>query len=125
MAAWTKDELTTIGNAEEVEISSLRRDGTPRKSRTIWVVRVDDSLYVRSVRGRDSDWFRGTRTRREGSIEAGGTRKDVTFEDVGGAPGDRIDAAYREKYRRYAGRILDSTLTPEAKSTTLKLTPRS
>ncbi|TMD28392.1 MAG: DUF2255 family protein, partial [Chloroflexi bacterium] len=37
---------------------------------------------------------------------------------------DDIDAAYRSKYRRYTGRILNSCLTPEARSTTLRLVPR-
>jgi hypothetical protein len=36
-----------------------------------------------------------------------------------------VDDAYRAKYRRYAGRILNSVLTPQARSTTTKLVPRS
>jgi len=38
---------------------------------------------------------------------------------------DEIDAAYRAKYRRYAGSILNSVLTPEARSSTTKIEPRS
>src|SRR5439155_840520 len=38
---------------------------------------------------------------------------------------DEVDAAYRAKYRRYAGSILNSVLTPQARSTTVKLLPRS
>jgi hypothetical protein len=37
---------------------------------------------------------------------------------------EEIDAAYRTKYRRYAS-IVDSIVTPEARSTTIKLVPRS
>jgi hypothetical protein len=37
---------------------------------------------------------------------------------------DQIDAAYRTKYRRYAAGIINSTLTPEARSATIKLVPR-
>jgi hypothetical protein len=125
MTAWTNDELNRIGNAEELEIASLRRDGTLRKSRTIWVVRAGDDLYVRSVNGRASDWFRGTQTRGEGRIEAGGVQKDVGFEEPDNGVGDQIDAVYRSKYRRYAGPILDSTLTPKAREATLRLTPRA
>jgi hypothetical protein len=55
MSPWTNDELKKIGNAEELLIASLRTDGTLRKPRIIWVVRVDDDLYVRSVNGRTSD----------------------------------------------------------------------
>lgn len=55
MTTWTNNELSKIGSAEELEIASLRQDGTLRKSTTIWVVRVRDDLYVRSVKGRGSD----------------------------------------------------------------------
>src|SRR5512144_2083106 len=82
MTGWTSEELNKIGTAEELEIASLRGDGTLRKSRTIWVVRVGDDLYVRSVNGVGSDWFRGVQTRHEGHIQAGGVHKDVTFVDV-------------------------------------------
>ena len=72
MTTWTSDELTRIGTAEELEIASLRRDGTLRKPVTIWVVRLGDDLYVRSVNGRTSAWFRGTQVRHAGHIQAGG-----------------------------------------------------
>jgi hypothetical protein len=35
----------------------------------------------------------------------------------------QIDAAYRDKYRRYAGPILDSVLTPQARAATIELVP--
>ena len=38
---------------------------------------------------------------------------------------DQIDAAYRTKYRRYAKSITDSINSPGARSTTIKLVPRS
>jgi hypothetical protein len=47
VTAWTSDELTRIGEADELEIASLRRDGTLRDPVTIWVVRHGDDLYVR------------------------------------------------------------------------------
>lgn len=126
MTTWTNDELTKIGNAEELEIASLRQDETLRKSRTIWVVRQGNDLYVRSVRGRTSDWFRGTQDRHAGHIEAGGVHKDVTFEDIDSNQDvqNQIDAAYRTKYHRYAKNIVDSTVSQTARSATLKLVPR-
>ena len=124
MTAWTSDELNKIGKAEELEIASLRRDGTLRKP-TIWVVRVGDDLYVRSVYGRGSAWFRGTQVRRESHIRAGGVDKDVAFvEETDPDIIEQIDAAYRTKYRRYAAGIVNSTLSPEARAATLKLVPR-
>ena len=79
MTTWTSDELSKIGTAEELQISSLRRDCTLGKPVTIWVVRHGDDLYVRSSRGRGGSWFRGTQDRHEGRIRAGGVEKDVTF----------------------------------------------
>ena len=125
MNEWTSDELTRIGNAEELEIASVRSDGTRRKPVTIWVARDGDSLSVRSVKGPSSAWFRGTQERHEGRIRAGGIGKDVTFVNAEHAIDDKVDAAYRAKYRRYAGSILNSVLTPQARSTTIKLLPRS
>jgi hypothetical protein len=76
------------------------------------------------VNGRNSGWFRGTQVRHEGRIRAGGVERDVTFVDADPDVGDRIDDAYRTKYRRYAASIVDHTVTPEARSATLKLVPR-
>ena len=124
MTAWTTDELTKIGSAEEVQIASLRRDGTPRKPVTVWVVPHDNSLYVRSVNGRNAAWFRGVQETYEGRIRARGVEKDVTFVDADHTIDEQIDAAYRAKYRRYTGRILNSVLTAQARSTTMQLVPR-
>ncbi|WP_329625458.1 DUF2255 family protein [Streptomyces sp. NBC_01255] len=55
-----------------MEIASPRRDGGLSSPRAIWVVRVADDIYVRSVNGPGSDWFHGTRACREGHVEAGG-----------------------------------------------------
>ena len=123
MNTWTSDELKRIGGAEEVQITSLRPDGTPRKPVTIWAVRDGDNVYVRSVAGPTGAWFRGTQDRHEGRIQAGGVEKDVTFVDDHDV-NDRVDAAYRAKYRRYAGNILNSVLTPQARSATIRLLPR-
>ncbi len=125
MATWTSEELNKIGNAEELQLASLRRDGTLRSPVTIWVVRQGDNLYVRPVNGRSGAWFRGTQVRHEGHIQAGGVAKDVDFvEETDPAINEQIDAAYRAKYRRYTPNIVNSILTLQARSATLKLVPR-
>ena len=124
MTAWTSDELNKIGKAEELQIASIRREGTLRKPVTIWVVRVGDDLYVRPIHGRTSAWFRGVQTRHEGQIRAGGVVKDVTFvEESNPDINEQIDAAYRTKYRRYAASIINSIVSPKARSATIKLVP--
>jgi hypothetical protein len=125
MTAWTSDELNKIGNAEELLIASLRTDGTLRKQVIIWVVRLGDDLYVRSVNGRSSTWFRGVQTRHEGHIWAGGMDKDVTFvEQADPGINQQMDAAYRTKYRRYPSSV-DDINSPTARTATIKLVPHS
>ncbi len=127
MTTWTNDELNKIGKAEELDILSLRKDGTLRQPVTIWVVRVGDDLYVRAYKGRTGPWFRGAQTRHEGRIRSGGVEKDVTFIEPDDDPAlhDRIDAAYRAKYQqRYSARVFDPIVTAAARSATLKLLPR-
>lgn len=127
MTAWTHDELTKLDTTDELHIASRRRDGSLRRPTIIWMARDGDDLYVRSVRGRASDWFRGVQDQHEGHIQAGGVEKDVTFVDVegGSALETAIDAAYRSKYHRYAKSIVDSVLSPQARAATVKLVPRS
>jgi hypothetical protein len=122
---WTSDELGSIEAAQELEIAPRRGDGTLRKPLPIWVVRADDDIYVRAAYGPETGWHRVARRSREGRIRAGGVEKDVTIEDADGAVNDRVDAAYRSKYRRYAGSIVDGITNAQARSTTLRLVPRS
>ena len=124
MSAWTSGELERIASADELEIAAVRRDGTLRKPVTVWVVRLGDDLYVRSVKGPTGGWFRGTQARHEGRIQAGGVDRDVTFVEADTALSDEVDRAYRTKYRRYAANIVNSVLTPGARSATLRVVPR-
>jgi hypothetical protein len=124
MTAWTRDELAKIGAADELELASLRRDGTLRTPVTIWVVRHGDDLYVRSVNGQGAAWYRGALDRHEGAIRAGGVDQDVTFvEATDEVTNDALDAAYRAKYRRYPTYV-SPMVTDEARATTLRLVPR-
>ena len=123
MAGWTSGELSKIGAGDELEISTVRSDGTLRRPVTIWVVRVGDDLYVRSVNGRSATWFRDALDRYEAHIQTGGVDQDVLLVETDDL-NDEIDAAYRAKYRRYAASIVNTTLTPQARAATLKLTPR-
>jgi hypothetical protein len=124
MTQWKGDQLDKLGRAEEVQVASVKRDGALRKPVTVWAVRHGDDLYIRSVGGRNGHWFRGVQETHEGRIRVGGVQQDVTFVEPDKDSNDEIDTAYRAKYRRYAGNILNSVLTPEARAATLKLVPR-
>jgi hypothetical protein len=124
MTPWTSDEIDKIGRAEELEIAPLRRDGAPRTSVTIWVVRLGDDLYVRSYKGSGGFWFRAAQLRHEGRIRAGGVEKDVTFvEETDPSINDQIDAVYRTKYGDYNAQYVDPMVASEARAT-IKLVPR-
>jgi hypothetical protein len=125
MTTWTSTELNRIETAEELQIASLRADGTLRKPVIIWVVRVGDDIYVRSVNGRGSAWFHGVESRHEGQIHAGGVVKDVSFvEESDPTINNQIDKAYRTKYRRYAESIINHINGSDARAATIKLVPR-
>ena len=124
MHTWTSEELNKIGNAEELQIASLRLDGSLRKAVIIWVVRLGDELYVRSVKGRDSGWFRGVQERHAGHIRAGGVAKDVTFvEEPDAALTDRLDELYHKKYSRYSSSV-EHINSAAARTAAIRLMPR-
>ncbi len=124
MSTWTTTELDKIARAEELEIATRRRAGTLRDPVTVWMVRVGDDLYVRSVKGRAGMWFRAAVASHQGRVKAGGVRRDVTFVEANDAPNDEIDRAYRAKYARYPASIVNTVVTPQARAATLRLVPR-
>jgi hypothetical protein len=61
----------------------------------------------------------------EGRIRAGGIEKDMIFLDADPNLNDEIDTAYRTKYRRHGAQYVNMMVSPEARSATVKLSPRS
>jgi hypothetical protein len=124
VSEWTNEELDLIGRAEELQVAFRRRDESLSSARIIWVVRHGDDLYVRSVNGPGSAWYRGTRIRQEGHIQAGGVSRDVAFADADHGLDDELDGDYQAKYHRYAASIIDRINSPQARATTIRLMPR-
>jgi hypothetical protein len=124
MTRWTENELDRIGSVEELDFASLRKNGTLRKKVTVWVVRVDDSLYIRAFKGRSGPWFRGVLDRHAGHINAGGVEKDVTFiEELDPSVLDQVDIAYQTKYQHQPKEYVDPMVTQQARSATVKFIP--
>ena len=121
MTTWTGQELAKIGRAEELRVSTRRRDGSLRPYITIWVVRAGDDLYVRSAYGSDNPWYRRAKASGTGRVRAGGVERDVTFTDT--AP-DAHGAAYHAKYDRYGPQIVGRVVGPQAAAVTIRLVPR-
>lgn len=121
MSAWTGEELRRIGEATELGLASRRKDGSLRPFVTMWVVRVDDDLYVRSAYGPDNPWYRRALASGHGRIRAGGLEADVVFAKANDNPQAAIDVACHAKYDRYGPRIVGTVVGPNVYRVTLRL----
>ncbi len=124
MSSWPQDELRKIAEADDLHISPFREDGMTYGTPTwIWSVAVGDFLYVRAYNGQKSRWYQAAVRQKAGRITSAGMTKEVTFEPVPqGGINDRIDAAYKEKYKGHP--YLNSMIGARARSATVKVMPR-
>src|SRR5579862_8556892 len=123
MTAWPQDELRKIAEADDLHIAPFREDGITYGTPTwIWSVAVDAALYTRGYNGPDSRWYRAAVRQKAGRIIAAGTTREVTFEPVDGPIQDRIDDAYRAKYR--GSPYLKPMIGARARSATVRIMPR-
>ena len=125
MPTWNPEELERLAEPDEMRIAGRRRDGSLRTPRIVWMVRMGDDLYTRSVNGPDATWFRGTRATQQARISTHGAEVDVRLVDVDtdDPVQAELDDAYRAKYgRRYPGPTASIT-SPLARKATVKLVP--
>jgi len=126
-SGWTEDELARLGEADELEISSIRPDGTDRPFVTIWAVRSGNSIYVRSAYGPDNPWFRRASRSGSGRIRSGGVDRAVTFVRIDPADAtthEALDAAYHAKYDRYPAEYVSPVVGGVSYEATLRVDPR-
>ncbi len=122
MAGWQKDELRKISETDDLHISPFREDGVTYGTPTwIWSVVVGDALFVRAYNGRNSRWYQAALRQKAGRIQAAGMTREVSFEPVEGPVNDRVDEAYRSKYR--GSPYLGPMIGPRARAATVKITP--
>ncbi|WP_158818094.1 DUF2255 family protein [Methylocapsa sp. S129] len=123
MTTWPKDELREIAEADDLRIAPYRDDGVTYGTPTwIWSVAVGDALYVRGYNGRKSRWLQAALRQKAGRIAAAGMTKEVAFEPVDGPINDRVDDAYRAKYR--GSPYLNPMIGAGARAATVKVMPR-
>jgi hypothetical protein len=121
---WPEDALHKIVEADGLYIAPFREDGvTPGTPTWIWSVAVQGDLYVRGYNGQGSRWYQAARRQRAGQVTAAGMTKDVAFEPVDGSINERIDDAYREKYR--TSPYLKPMIGDRARGATIKVAPRN
>lgn len=120
---WLRGELGRIAASDDLHIAPFRQDGVTYGTPTwIWSVVVDDALYVRAYNGIRSRWYQAALAQRAGRISAAGLTKEVLFEAIAGPINDRLDEAYRGKYRKSP--YLAAMIGERARSATVKITPR-
>jgi len=123
MNTWSKDDLRKIAETDDLHVSPFRDDGKTYGTPTwIWSVVVDDSLYVRAYNGQKSRWYQAALRQKAGRITAAGLTRDVTFESADGSTNDRIDDAYRTKYK--GSPYLAPMIGTRARSATIKVALR-
>jgi hypothetical protein len=87
----------------------------------MWVVRIDDDVYVRSAGGPARPWYRHALAAGTGRIRAGGVEADVAFADAASDAHAAIDAAYHAKYDRYGPGPVSHVAGPAAHPFTFRL----
>ena len=123
MTTWRKGELHRIAAADDLHIAPFRDDGKTYGTPTwIWSVSVDDALYVRGYNGQKSRWYQAAVRQKAGRVIAAGITKEVTFEPVEGKLNDRIDEAYRAKYK--GSPYLSPMISGRARAATVRIMPR-
>ena len=123
MSTWSKELLRKIADADDLHISPFREDGVTYGTPTwIWSVAVDSALYVRGYNGKRSRWYQAAVRQKAGRIVAAGMTLEVVFESIEGSIGDRIDDAYRAKYR--GSPYLDPMISARARAATAQVLPR-
>jgi hypothetical protein len=119
--AWSAEQLDRISQSRELQISIRRTDGTLRPSVPIWVVCVDDAVYVRSWYRRTTGWFGHVLNSSQARIRVPGLAADVAIADVGVSTAEfraNVDVEYRSKYGPSGHQ---SMVTDDAAATTLRL----
>jgi hypothetical protein len=121
--AWPADTLRKIIDADDLHIAPLRGDGvTPGTPTWIWAVAVKGALYVRGYNGQASRWYQAARSQKAGQITAAGSTWDVIFDVVDGPVNDRIDEAYKTKYRN--NRYLAPMIGDRTREATIRIVRR-
>lgn len=122
MARFSAADLETLAAAREVDVGWRSRSGEMRYV-PIWVVIVDEAVYVRSVRGTRGRWYREVLRQREGAVRF--RRRTWTVRPARVRSPELVEAVSDALARKYrgAGGSLRSMLVPEVLGTTLRLEP--
>jgi hypothetical protein len=117
--AWPPATTRQLTETAEVDVV-VPAPGRPDVRTPIWIVNVDNDLYIRSWKGKDGIWYRRARQHGTGTIVAAGHQQQVKFRAVDEPDlNARVDEAYRHKYGHSS--YTQAMTRPPATATTLRL----
>ena len=132
---WSAEQLQRVDTAVELDIAVRRPDDTLGRWTTVWVVCIDDGVFVRTWYRRDTGWFGDAVRSGQARVRVPGLEADVAVVDLGGAAEgagttaeglrgkffDDVDAAYRTKYGAFGDETVGAMVAARARATTLRL----
>ena len=120
MEAFDADTLRELRDAHEI---SIRTEKHPNTAVVIWVVVVDDHVFVRSVYGAKGRWYRDLAAGGLATLEFSARRLEA--QAIPEADPGAIERASREYLRKYrSSPYAQAMVKPEVLPTTLRLEPR-
>ena len=118
------ETLRLLDETREVRIETRRDADSPEHRTIIWVVVVEGEVFVRSVRGQRSRWYREISSNPEGALHLEDDRIPVRAASATeGATVDAVSAAFRSKYQQSSPSSTEAMVRTETLPTTLKLSP--
>ena len=118
------ETLRLLDETREVRIETRRDADSPEHRTIIWVVVVEGEVFVRSVRGQRSRWYREISSNPEGALHLEDDRIPVRAASATErATVDAVSAAFRSKYQQSSPASTEAMVRPETLPTTLKLSP--
>lgn len=120
-ATFTDTVIEAIRSAKILGV----RAGTEHRYTGVWVVTVDDRVFVRSWNDKPTGWFRAFRKQPSGMLQVGELEVHVRAQLVRSARiRDAVTVAFGEKYNTKASRKwVDGFAEPARALTTLELVP--
>ena len=116
------DQLEALRKAKILGV----RSGTAHRYTGVWVVVVDDRVFVRSWYDKPTGWFRAFKREPSGTIQVGDVEIPVRGKPVRSARiRNAVTVAYAEKYPTKGSQIwVEGFAEPERLLTTLEFVPR-
>jgi hypothetical protein len=108
----------------EVRIETRRDADSPEHRTIIWVVVVENEVFVRSVRGQKGRWYREISSNPEGALHVENNRIPVRATPAtDDTTVEAVSDAIRSKYEATSPGPTAAMVRPDVLPTTLKLSP--